>query len=121
MTKHLAYLAIAALAVAACNDAPTGSDEQFLGELVITEGVPAPARNARVRPVFSDAAAAVNVGGSVLTPLSLKPQSCDAGQAVTITYTVTGRQANPASFKVNTVWQFNGTTWAGSSPVTVNV
>lgn len=121
MTKQLGYLAIAALAVAACSDSPTASDEQFLGELVITEGVSAPARIERVRPVFSDGAAAVNVGGSALSPLHLKPQSCEASQSVTLTYTVTGRQVNPASFKVNTVWTYNGTSWTPSSPVTVNV
>jgi hypothetical protein len=53
--------------------------------------------------------------------LSLKPQSCDAGQQVVITYTVTGKQNNVASFDVNTSWTFDGSAWTGSVPTTVNV
>ena len=123
MMKHLRYTAIAALAMVgtACNDGPTDVNEEFEGELVITEGVAAPEYVARQRPLFSDAAAAANVGGSAASPLELKPESCDPGQAVVITYTVTGRQANPASFKVNTRWEFDGTTWGSSVPMTVNV
>lgn len=123
MMKHLRYMAITAIAMAgtACSEGPTDANEEFEGELVITEGVAAPGYVARQRPVFSDAAAAANVGGSSASPLELKPESCDAGQAVVITYTVTGRQVNPASFKVNTRWEFNGTTWSSSVPVTVNV
>src|SRR5687767_8911079 len=121
MTKQLGVLAIAVLAVAACSDAPTASDEQFLGELVITEGVSAPAYVPRVRPVFSDAAASASLGGSASTPLSLKPQSCDPGQSVVITFSITGNQAGTATFTVNSAWQYNGATWEGSSPVTVTV
>ena len=123
MKTYRSYVAIGAFAAAAagCSDVPTSSEEQITGDIVVTEGVEAPVHAPRSRPVFSDAAAAANVGGSVLTPVSLKPQSCDAGQQVVITYRVTGRQANPASFKVNTLWTFGGAAWSGSTPVTVNV
>jgi hypothetical protein len=123
MKKHRAFVTAAALAaaLAGCSDVPTNSDEQFDGELVITEGLEAPAPAARNRPAFSAAAAAASLGGAVSTPVSLKPQSCDAGQTILVTYTVTGRQDNPASFKVNTTWTYNGAAWTGSVPVTVNV
>ncbi len=125
MKKHLAYLAAAALAATATacsSDGPAGIDEQASTELVITEGTAAPRFTPRVRPAFSSAAAGSNLGGSVSTPISLKPSECQsAGQEVIVTYTVTGRQDNPASFKVNTRWDFNGSSWVGSAPVTVNV
>ena len=123
MSKHFALLSLAALAMlAACGETPTGTSDPMSGEIVVTEGVAAPARAARAyRPSLSDAAAAANVGGSVSTPLSLKPQTCDVAQQVVITYTVTGRQVNPASFKVNTAWSYNGSSWSSSTPVTVNV
>jgi hypothetical protein len=38
-----------------------------------------------------------------------------------VTYTITGRQVNPASFKVNTVWSYDGIGWSGSAPTTVDV
>ena len=124
MKKHLAYLAAATLAVTATacsSDGPAGIDEQAVTELVITEGTAAPRFTPRVRPAFSDAAAAANVGGSSTTPVTLQPQPCGVGQEVVITYTVTGRQVNPASFKVNTRWEFNGTAWIPSVPGTVSV
>lgn len=121
MRMRLAFLPLAALAaLAACADSPAGPDT-LSGELVITDGAPAPAHTARPRPAFSGAAAAASLGGSSSTPLSLQPQTCNAGQDVVITYTVTGRQDNPASFQVNTQWSYNGSAWAGSSPTTVNV
>ena len=125
MKKHLAYLAaaaLAAIATACSSDGPAGIDEQGTTELVITEGTAAPRFMPRVRPALSSAAAGANVGGTISTPVSLKPNACEpAGQQVIVTYTVTGRQDNPATFKVNTVWQFDGSTWAGSAPVTVTV
>jgi hypothetical protein len=125
MMKHLRYLAVAALATVgvACSEAPTDVNEEFEGELVITEGVAAPEYVARVRPVFSEvASASASLGGSVSSPLELKPQSCEpSGRELTVTYSITGRQVNPASFQVNTRWQFNGSTWDPSQPMTVNV
>ncbi len=121
MQMRLAFLPLAALAaLAACADTAAGPDT-LSGELVITEGAPAPVQVKRPRPAFSDAAAAASLGGSSSTPLSIKPEACDAGHELTITYTVTGRQVNPASFQVNTRWVFNGATWDGSVPATVNV
>ncbi|HJP56437.1 MAG TPA: HYR domain-containing protein [Gemmatimonadales bacterium] len=122
MSKRLGFFAAALVLLGACSEAPTAPTDALSGELVITEGAAAPTRAApRARPSFSAAAAALNVGGSSTTPLSLKPQTCDAGQQVVITYTVTGRQDNPASFKVNTHWSYDGSSWVSSTPVTVNV
>ena len=122
MKKHLSFVAAALVAAAAgCSDVPTNSDEQFDGELVITEGTEAPVQAVRNRPVLSSATAAASLGGGVSTPVTLKPQSCDAGQTIVVTYTVSGRQDNPASFKVNTTWTYNGAAWTGSAPLTVNV
>jgi len=124
MQKRQLLLSVAAAAVlAACGESPTATSDPLSGEIVVTEGAAAPARAARPnRPSLSAAAAAASVGGSSSTPLSLKPQTCDAaGQQVVVTYTVTGRQDNPASFKVNTSWSYNGAAWTGSVPATVNV
>lgn len=127
MPKRLPSLALAAIAtLAACGESPTSNsdDAPSLGELVITQGAAAPARAPRpLRPSLSSAAAGANLGGSSSTPLSLTQQSCAPtnSQDVIVTYTVTGRQDNPASFQVNTRWEFNGTTWSGTVPVTVNV
>jgi hypothetical protein len=126
MNKRLTLFAVAALAIlSACSESPTSSSDgaPVSGEMVITQGAPAPVQASRNRPSLSNAAAAANVGGSSTTPLSLTPQSCPAtaSQNVIVTYTVTGRQDNPASFKVNTRWEFNGATWAGSLPATVDV
>lgn len=121
MKPRLALYPLAALAaLAACAENPAGPDP-LSGELVITEGAATPPHVSRPRPAYSSAAAAANLGGSSSTPLSLQPQTCSAGQQVVITYTVTGRQDNPASFQVNTHWEYNGTTWTGSVPTTVNV
>ncbi|MCX8089098.1 MAG: PxKF domain-containing protein [Meiothermus ruber] len=107
----------------ACNSQP--ALEAGPTELVITEGIPAPApalRTPGVRPL-SDLAASASLGGSSTTPVSLNGQNCTTfpDETVTITYSITGRQQNPASFRVNTLWTYNGTGWAGSSPATVNV
>ncbi|MGE5092900.1 MAG: HYR domain-containing protein, partial [Bacillota bacterium] len=124
MSKRVALLSMAALAtLAACGETPTGTSDPLSGEIVVTEGVAAPAPAARpYRPSLSEvASASASLGGSSSTPLSLKPQSCDAGQQVVITYTVTGKQNNVASFDVNTSWTFDGSAWTGSVPTTVNV
>jgi hypothetical protein len=121
MQMRLAFLPLAALAaLAACADTPAGPDT-LSGELVITEGTAAPVQVKHPRPAFSAAAAAASLGGSSSTPLSIQPQSCDAGEHLVVTYTVTGRQGNPASFQVNTHWEYNGSGWTGTVPATVNV
>jgi len=123
VVQRLGLLVGAVGILVACNSQP--ALEAGPTELVITEGIPAPAPALRapgVRPL-SDLAASANLGGSVTTPVSLNGQNCTTfpDETVTITYTITGRQANPASFQVNTVWTYNGTAWAGSAPVTVHV
>lgn len=107
----------------ACNSQP--ALEPGPTEIIITEGIPAPApalRTPGVHPL-SDLAASASLGGSSTTPVSLNGQNCTTfpDETVTITYTITGRQNNPASFQVYTLWTYNGTAWAGSVPVTVNV
>lgn len=129
MRQHLTLPSMAAVAIlAACGSesptsvSPTSPIAASLQEIVVTQGAPAPARPKR--PSLSAAAAEVtsSLGGSSTTPVSLKPETCEpAGQQVVVTYTVTGRQDNPASFKVNTRWEYNGTSWSGSVPTTVNV
>jgi hypothetical protein len=121
MQMRLAFLPLAALAaLAACADTAAGPDT-LSGELVITEGAAAPVQIKHPRVAFSAAAAAASLGGSSSTPLSIQPQTCDAGKQLVVTYTVTGRQDNPASFQVNTRWTYNGSSWTGSIPKTVNV
>jgi hypothetical protein len=127
MRRVCTMVAAAALMVA-CSDSPTGlsDDSSQLGELVITAGIPAPAfrpspgrlANSNFNPGTS-----ATLGGSALTPVSLTPQTCSEGssQNVTITFSVRGNQPNPASFKVNTKWSYNGTLFVGSVPTTVNV
>jgi hypothetical protein len=55
--------------------------------------------------------------------VSLTPQSCSEGssQNVVITFSVRGTQGNAASFKVNTNWSYDGTSFVGSVPTTVSV
>ncbi len=121
MSRSTVLLSLATLAMlSACADS-TNSPDMLSGELVITEGAAAPVSAPHIKPSFSTAAAAANLGGSVSTPLSLQPQTCSAGRQVTITYTVTGAQVNPASFQVKTHWEYDGSSWTGSLPVTVNV
>jgi len=126
----LTVLSLAALAtLAACADGPTDlssapENSSAPNELVITEGAAAPAYARPNRPSLSDAAAAVSsaLGGSTSTPLALKASSCDGNvQTITVTYSITGRQQNPASFKVNTQWAYDGSAWAGTTPTTVSV
>jgi hypothetical protein len=118
----------AAALVVACSDSPTGlpDDPSQVGELVITGGIPAPAfrpspgrlANSNFNPGTS-----ASLGGSALTPVSLTPQTCSEGssQSVVITFSVRGNQPNPASFKVNTKWSYDGTSFVGSLPTTVSV
>jgi hypothetical protein len=122
VVQRLGLLVGAVGILVACNSQP--ALEAGPTELVITEGIPAPApalRSPGVRPL-SDLAASANLGGSSTTPVSLNGQNCTSfpDETVTITYTITGRQNNPASFQVYTLWTYNGTAWAGSVPVTVN-
>lgn len=125
--KHAPLLALAAVAFAACSDNPAGAPpdpvESF--QVVITEGVPAPAPALQrpMEPRLSELAASANLGGSTTTPVSLNGQNCTTfpAQAVTVTYTITGNQGSAASFKVNTKWVYDGSGFVGSTPTTVNV
>jgi hypothetical protein len=114
--------------VVACSDSPTGvpDDPSHAGEMVITTGIPAPALGpgpGRLANSNFNPGTSASLGGSETTPVSLTPQTCSEGssQIVVITFSVRGNQGNPASFKVNTKWSYNGTSFAGSVPVTVNV
>jgi hypothetical protein len=126
--RKLPILALVALfAATACTNNPVGlNDELELGhEIVITKGAKAPARqtdDSDIRPL-SDLGAETLLIGSSTTPVSLKPTTCPTYEAasVTVTYVVTGRQGNPASFKVNTRWTYDGTDFVGSAPTTINV
>jgi hypothetical protein len=124
MSRRFASLALAAAAtLAACGESPTSTSDETPGsaELVITQGAPAPAPAPRaLRPSLSSVAGLATLDGSVSTPLSLKPQSCDPGQQVNLVFSISGAQAGTASFKVNTSWQYNGTAWSGTSAVTVS-
>jgi hypothetical protein len=120
-------VAAAALFVA-CSDSPTGlpDDASQVSDVVITGGISAPAfrpspgglANSNFNPATS-----ASLGGSTLTPVSLTPQTCSEGssQSVVITFSVRGNQTNAATFKVNTNWSYNGTSFVGSVPTTVNV
>ena len=122
------FFAGAAIATVACSDSMTGVTEEdaLLSEIVLTQGTPAPEpglspEGPRRSALEGDAPS--ELGGSATSPVSLKPSSCATGssQQVTITYTITGRQANPASFDVYTVWTYGGAAWVGSVPTTVDV
>ena len=127
--RYPALLSLAALVfVAACgSDSPTEVSNAVSSsrEFVITEGAPVPAPVAAPRPSLSSTAVSIpaTLGGSVTTPLELTPQSCSttASRQVVVTYTITGRQVNPASFQVNSVWTYDGSSWSGSAPTTVSV
>jgi hypothetical protein len=118
----------AAAIVAACSDSPTGSteDPSSVGELVITGGIPAPAMGSGPRRLAEsnfNPATTASLGGSATTPVNLTPQTCSAGssQSVIVTFSVRNRQGSAESFKVNTKWSYNGTSFVGSVPTTVNV
>ncbi len=125
MRNRFAFVTVAALAtLTACGEGPSGLPDapELTPELVITQGAPAPVWMPKVRPLLSNGVgAAPTVGGSVSTPLSVRPNSCDPGQAITVTWNVGGNQDNPATFEVFTHWQYNGTTWTGTVPTTVSV
>jgi hypothetical protein len=94
--------------------------------MVITGGIPAPALGStpgRLANSNFNPGTSANLGGSTLTPVSLTPQTCSEGssQSVVITFSVRGNQTNAASFKVNTNWSYNGTSFVGSVPTTVSV
>jgi hypothetical protein len=119
---------VAAALVVACSDSPTElpEDAPHAGEMVLTAGTPAPAFVAgpgRLANSNFNPATTASLGGSALTPVTLTPQTCSTGssQNVTITFSVRGNQLNAASFKVHTTWSYNGTTFDGSAPTTVNV
>jgi hypothetical protein len=132
MKKMYAAVPVAALAVliVACSDGPTvpqvADDGGAVRSIVLTEGAtaPQPTRSRPgLRPLSDFESAAANVGGSAASAVSLKPSTCSEGtsQVVTITYTVTGRQVNPASFTVRTNWAYNGSSWVGTGESAVNV
>jgi hypothetical protein len=126
MLKRALVVPLAGLALlAACSgESPTAASPAVVasGEMVITQGAPAPAP-ATHHALRSNGTAATDLGGSVSTPLGLTPQSCPAtaSQQVVITYTVSGQQDHSASFQVNTHWEYDGSNWSGSAPTTVNV
>lgn len=112
--KKLLLLPLAGLVVlAACNEDPVGmvaADGSAANEIVVTPGVAAPPRTPG-RPVFSTLEKAqLNVGGSVTSPLHVKGDNCaeHPAQKVIITYTVSGNQDSPASFKVFPTWDYDG-------------
>lgn len=119
--------AFAAVVLGACGDAPTevteGTPVTAAGELVITRGVQAPEFVPINRRADSDLGASASLGGSSSSPLALFSNECSEGtsQQVVVTFTITGRQANPASFKVNTSWNYSGSAWLSSVPATVSV
>ncbi len=125
--RYSVALSVAALTfVAACGtEGPTEASRTAApsGSIVITEGAPAPTR--APRPLRSTAVGSISssLGGSSTSPVSLTPQSCSAtaSQQVVITYTITGKQNNPATFDVNTAWAYDGSSWTGSAPTTVSV
>lgn len=127
--RHPAIPLLAALALAAaCSSSPTDASNASapLREVVITPGAPVPAPTRASQPTLhplSVTTASASMGGSITTPISLTPQSCSetASQVIVVTYTVKNKQANNASFQVNTTWNFDGTAWTGSVPTTVNV
>ncbi|CAN5772775.1 hypothetical protein BH23GEM6_BH23GEM6_20860 [soil metagenome] len=124
--KKFAILPIAVLAfVAACENSPVAVSEELdnAGEIVITQGVQAP-RPTPGGPVFSKLENTVlSLGGSSTTALSVNGNRCSSfpAQTVIVTYTVNGNQKSDASFKVNTTWDYNGTSFAGSDSTTVMV
>lgn len=117
--------------VSACAEAPTeagtehSTEANLVTEVVVTPGIPAPAPRPRVEvpgPLLSGAEGAVSsVIGSSSTPAELTPATCSAGsgQQVDITFTITGNQVGTATFKVNRLWEYNGTAWVGSDPTTI--
>jgi hypothetical protein len=118
--------AAVAIAVSACAqlvDVPTPDN----GVIIITAGSTAPDAigAATTRRLSNLEEAEPSVGGSASAPVSVPGLGCttDDYQPVdlVISYTVSGSQARAASFDVNTVWTFDGTSFVGSSPVTVNV
>ena len=127
--RYSPILPLAALAiVAACSgDSPTEVSTTLSSyrEVVITGGAASPVPGQPHRPSLSSTEASIpaTLGGSSTTPLTLTPQSCSAtaSQQLVVTYTITGRQANPASFQVNTAWTYDGSSWSGSTPTTVGV
>jgi hypothetical protein len=127
--KKASILTLAVLlAAAACSEGPTDPTSldgnlDAPAELVITEGVRALPR-APAKPLFSTLEdARVSLGGSTTTPLSLNGASCaeSSVREVTITYTVSGSQRSPASFKVFTKWSYDGTAFSGSVPTMIHV
>jgi hypothetical protein len=130
--RKLLSLPITLLAVlAACSDTPTGSapdsvpaEQATLQDAVVfTLGAPSPVSGIAPKgPSFSDATSSVDVGGSTTSAVTLKTSTCSgSSQSVTLSYSITGRQAAGATFNVNTKWTFNGTSWTGSEPVQVSV
>ncbi len=111
----------------ACSDHPAGVTAEEVGvtEFVITEGIAAPLPlRAMPGPRFSTLQnATLSVGGSTTSPLTLNGAGCSevTKVKVRISYRVNGSQDSDASFRVDTLWDYNGTTFVGSEPKTVHV
>jgi hypothetical protein len=117
----LAALLLAA--TAGCDESPVGAGgDPGSYDIVVTQGAPAPAAHRYVPLSNSNLNVDALVQGSSTTPLSLNGESCTAfpNATVEITYRITGNQAQAESFKVHTLWTYNGTAFTGSNPTTVN-
>jgi hypothetical protein len=115
---------MALIALAACSEAPTspGGEPAAPSEIVITPGIQAPVRPGG--PLFSTLEnARLSVGGSTTTPVSLSGTNCTdySPRQVTITYTLSGNQRSPASFKVYRTWDYDGAAFVGYNETTINV
>lgn len=127
MLSRLPLAVLVAVGLVACEQSPAGlhPDAELITEVVLTQGVPAPPRPPNLPVGLSDLDVDdVSVGGSEVDAVSLKPQSCEEGtsQTVRITYHITGRQGNSASFKIYTNWYYDGSNFLHTEDSeTVNV
>ncbi len=105
MKKNYILLGLALLGLVACEQAT---------------GPGTPSAEHDFQPL-SNLTSSANLGGSNTTPVSVDGCANGTNQDVTLTFSVSGRQANPASFKVNTQWVYNAGTWTSSAPSEINV
>lgn len=131
MKKIFIALPVAALvavgAVGCSEEGPVGvhDDAELLTDVILTEGVPAPAKpfNPPVALSGFDPPAFATLGGSTTSPVVLTPNTCASGSSaeITITFSVSGNQLGTATFKVKPLWSYDGSTWAGSGETEVTV